>query len=161
MKPQWKSRAQQDVDSHGVCEEYSQLVSRAESENQALLLYKRGIDWCLEHNSPSLNLLRDYKEACKENGVFLDTAFNGELLDAQTVYVFHNCKGTIEVDLNVEKAIIPMLYFANGCEVEVRRPKESTIGCITVPIYIFGSNTIMTEHSDFINFKIYNERCLQ
>lgn len=158
MEPQWKILAQRDVDSHGVCDEYSRLVSRAESEDKALMLYRRGIDWCLEHNSPSVDLLREYKTSCLRNGIFIDRTFRGELLCDDTVYIFHNCKGTINIDLNVEKAIIPMLYFANGCEMTIKRLAESQVGTIQVPLYIFGANKIITENTDFVNFKIYKEK---
>lgn len=154
----WKIEAQQDIDSHGVCDEYSQLLHRSESEDKALALYKRGIDWCLEHDSPSLALLRKYKTVCELNGVYLDCVFNGDLLDDEMVYVFHNCKGTINIDLNVEKAIIPMLYFANGCEMTVKRLAESNIGKIEVPLYIFGANKITTENTDFVKFNIYYDK---
>lgn len=157
MESQWKIKAQTDVDSHGVCDEYSNLVRRAKTEDDALLLYRRGIDWCLERNSPSLSLLREHKEACERNGIFLDCTFHGELLNDNMVYIFHNCKGTINVDLNVEKKIIPMLYFANGCEITIRRCEDSNISTIFVPIYIFGANKITTENTDFVQFKIFKE----
>ena len=56
MADGWKNKAQREVDSHGVCDEYSGLVRRARDRDAALDLYKRGIDWSLENNAPSLDL---------------------------------------------------------------------------------------------------------
>lgn len=140
-----------------MCEEYRTALERSETKEDAVALYKRCIDWALGEGMPTLSLLREEYTDCDKYGVFIDRTFHGELLDSDTVYVFHNCKGAINVDLNVEKAIIPMLYFANGCEMTVRRQTGSIIGCISVPLYIFGANKITTENTDFVQFKIYKE----
>lgn len=139
MEQRWKNKALADITSHRVCDEYSALTSRAKSKVDALALYKRGIDWCLENNSPSLDLLRQYRQDCAFNGIFLDRHFDGELMIDQTVYVFHNCSGTIRVGLNVAKRIIPMLYFANGCDMVI---EGSSPSLARVPLYVFGDNRV-------------------
>ena len=156
MTANWKPLAQKDVDSHGVCDEYSQLVSRAETVDDVLFLYKRGIDWCLENNSPSVDLLRQYKSDCERNSIFIDRVFNGELLIDEAVYVFHNCQGKIYVDLNLKKHTIPMLYFANGCEIEICRPQADYFSQISVPVYTFGENKITAKPTKDINFWKYD-----
>lgn len=145
----WKNIAHEDIVSHGVCGEYSELLNRAGTASAALALYKRGIDWCLERNSPSINLLRQYKQECEQNSVFIDRTFHGEILTGEQVYVFHNCRGTIRVGLNMEKHIIPMLYFANGCAMSVKSADSSGLS-IRVPLYVFGPNSINAEVSEDI-----------
>ena len=139
MEQKWKNKALADIMAHKVCDEYSELTSRAKTKVDALALYKRGIDWCLENDSPSISLLRSYKEDCAYNGVFIDRHFDNELLIDQPVYVFHNCSGTIRVGLNVAKRIIPMLYFANGCDMVV---EGSSPSLARVPLYVFGDNSV-------------------
>lgn len=139
MEQRWKNRALADITSHKVCDEYSALTSRAKTKVDALALYKRGIDWCLENDSPSVDLLRQYRDDCAYNGIFIDRHFDGELLIDQPVYVFHNCTGTIRVGLNVKKRIIPMLYFANGCDMTVIGDSPSRV---RVPLYVFGDNRV-------------------
>lgn len=145
----WKNIAHQDIVSHGVCDEYSALLGRTETPEAALDLYKRGIDWCLERNSPSIEILRRYKDACEKKGVFIDREFHGETLIDEQAYVFHNCRGTIRVGLNAEKRIIPMLYFANGCAMSVKSADSNGLS-IRVPIYVFGPNSISAEVSEDI-----------
>lgn len=150
----WKNTARQDIIAHGVCEEYRGLLSRASSKVDALALYKRGINWCLENNSPSIDFLRDYKEDCYFSGIFIDRHFDGEVLIDQPVYVFHNCTGTIRVGLNKSRRTIPMLYFANGCEMDIKGIEGSEISP-RVPIYIFGKNRVSAEQSKDITCVIY------
>ena len=154
MGQEWKNTALSDIRLHNVCNEYSALVSRAPSKVDALALYKRGIDWCLENNSPSVNFLRRYKEDCEINGIFIDREFHGETLDESQVYVFHRCSGTIRVGLNVARRIIPMLYFANGCDMTV---EGSSPISVRVPIYVFGANTVRAEKTDSFDPVIYRK----
>lgn len=152
MEQEWKNRALADITAHKVCAEYSELTSRAKNKIDALALYKRGIDWCLENDSPSVNLLRKYKQDCAYNGIFIDREFNGELFIDQPVYVFHNCSGSIRVGLNLEKRIIPMLYFANGCDMVIVGDSPAHV---RVPLYVFGQNRITAQTDESIEHVIY------
>jgi len=154
MEQKWKNKALADITAHKVCDEYSELTSRAKTKVDALALYKRGIDWCLENDSPSLSLLRTYKDDCAYNGVYIDRKFEGELLNSNTVYVFHNCSGTVRVGLNVQKRIIPMLYFANGCDMTIVGVPPAGV---RVPLYVFGENNIVADKDDFIEPVIYRK----
>lgn len=152
MEQSWKKMALADITANRVCEEYSELTQRAKTKVDALALYKRGIDWCLEHNSPSIDILRKYRADCAYNGIFIDRHFDGELLSDMPVYVFQHCSGTIRVGLNVAKRIIPMLYFANNCEMTVVGESPANV---RVPIYIFGENKVVAEPSAAIEPVIY------
>lgn len=154
MEQGWKNRALSDIVAHKVCDEYSELTARAKTKVDALALYKRGIDWCLENNSPSLDLLRSYKADCAYNGIFIDKHFDGELMTDTNVYVFHNCSGTIRVGLNIQKGLIPMLYFANGCDMTIEG--DSPV-LVRVPFYIFGDNKIVVDEKGIIEPVIYRK----
>ena len=154
MGKDWKKRAIFETTAKNVCSEYHGLMERCEKIEDVFDLYKRGVDWSLENDAPSLSLLRDYKEECEKNGIFIDRRFNGEVLDSQQTYIFHNCTGTIRTGLNIEKRVIPMLYFANGCNMTVEA--SATIDMKTrVPLYIYGDNTIRAEQSGHIECILY------
>lgn len=154
MERRWKNKAMSDILAHNVCAEYEGLLSRADSKVSALSLYKRGVDWCLENNSPSIDLLRNYKADCEANGIFIDKHFDGELLNDTMTYVFHNCTGIVRVGLNLKKKIIPMLYFANGCRMKVVGDSPFFV---RVPFYIFGNNEVVVDPSGAIEAKFYRK----
>lgn len=156
MTPDWKKRIEKEAQSNGICAEYAALIDRASSKESLIDLYKRGIDWCLENDCPSLQSLRQEASGFERLGIFIDHHFDGELLNDQQVYVFHNCTGTIRVGLNVERKIIPMLYFANGCEMTTLHGGTKGLA-VRVPIYIFGDNRITSESSEDVVFKIYKK----
>lgn len=101
--------------------------------------YIKNPDWCLERNFPSLDLLRENFSNQQHKGIFIDEDFEDNELKDNLVYVFHNCNGRINVGLNLEKSLIPMLYFANDCDIWVHCEDS-----IKIPIYIFGHNVINT-----------------
>lgn len=145
----------QDARSNGICVDGYDYMRKSSIES-LVRYYKANPDWCMERNYPTLDILRkDFdNEKLQDFGIFIDHTFKGELLDKHQVYIFHNCKGSIKTALNYDAEIIPMLYFANGCNM--------TIGCdqlnvfpIRVPLYIFGENNIKAEspNANFIFYK--------
>ncbi|MDE6009331.1 MAG: hypothetical protein K2G90_09005 [Muribaculaceae bacterium] len=166
----------------GICADgYRQMLESADID--ALIeYYTAQPDWCLERNFPDLETLREHFADAGDKGVFVDRTFNGELLNERQVYVFHNCKGKIKVGLNLEKAIIPMIYLANGCRMRIEgvaglspndKPLAGTgrlgnlppiraVGKppshnlpIRVPIYLFGKNDVTAESDENVEFKVY------
>lgn len=91
-------------------------------------------DWCLERCFPSLETLRDEFSDCEDKGVFVGRTFNGETFDRLQTYIFHNCKGTIKVAMDYDNAVIPMLYFTNGCDVTVSCEQKNNPP-VRVPVY--------------------------
>ena len=139
-----------------MCEENRHALEGVESKSDAISLYKKTIDWALEEGYPDLDTLRKFFSDCEAYGIFIDRHFDGELLDNHAVYVFHNCLGTIRTGLNVERRIIPMLYFANGCDMRVEGIKGSGMS-VKVPLYVFGrDNLISCEQSDDIICTTFN-----
>lgn len=154
MERDWKKYVRREASAHHMCEENRDALERVQTKAEAVELYKKTIDWALEECYPSLPVLRRHFSDCGMYGVFIDREFHGEILNAHQVYVFHNCKGWIRTGLNAEDAIIPMLYFANGCDMTVKSSDD--FGLATkVPLYIFGENWINTERSENIDCRIY------
>ena len=145
----------------GICADgYRQMLESADKD--ALVeYYTAQPDWCLEHGFPDLQTLREHFADAGNKGVFVDRTFNGELLNDLQVYVFHNCKGRIKVNLNVEKSIIPMLYFANGCDMTVDFHQPASVSSVRqlppvkVPIYSFGKNDVTAVSDENVEFKAY------
>ena len=141
----------------GICADgYKQMLSSTDARAM-VHYYVQNPDWCLERDFPTLPMLREYFADESAKGVFVDHTFNGELLNDLQAYIFHNCKGTIKVGLNVDKAIIPMLYLANGCRLRIVgvgdiKPQISS----EVPIYTFGKNDYSARDNKFVKFNIYN-----
>ena len=138
----------------GICADgYRQMLESADID--ALIdYYIANPDWCMERNFPDLETLREHFANAGNKGVFVDRNFNGELLNDLQAYVFHNCKGTIKVSLNVDKGIIPMLYFANGCDMTVISNVKRLLP-IRVPIYLFGKNDVTAVSDENVEFKVY------
>lgn len=156
MEENWKRQVRREASVHHMCEENRDALSSIETKKDAVDLYKKTVDWALEEGYPSLDTLRRDFSDCEEYGVFVDKHFNGELLNEQQAYVFHQCTGEIKVGLNLEKRIIPMLYFANDCNMVVKSSGSSpTPFPIRVPCYIFGQNRISVENSEDLECKTY------
>lgn len=139
----------------GICAEgYGKM--REYDRDKLIDYYLENPDWCLERNYPTLSELREHFSDIEDKGVYMDKTFHGELMNDLQVYIFHNCKGTIKVGLNIEKAIIPMLYVANGCRLRIvgtgilaKKPSE-------IPVYIFGENDVSARDNRFVKFKKYS-----
>lgn len=138
-----------------MCAENRSALESVDTKADAVALYLKTIDWALEEGYPNLLTLRRDFSDCEELGIYIDKDFHGEILNQRQVYVFHNCTGTIRTGLNLGKRIIPMLYFANGCDMNVRGIPRSAMQ-VRVPLYIFGDNRISGEQSEDILCKIYS-----
>lgn len=137
-----------------MCEENRTALEGIDTKADAIELYKKTIDWALEEGYPTLETLRQDFSDCEEFGIYVGRRFHGEILNREQVYVFHNCTGTIRTGMNLNKRIIPMLYFANGCDMSVKGIGDRNMQ-IRVPLYVFGENRVVGEKSDDIICKIY------
>lgn len=143
----------------GICiDGYNEM--RTDNPDMLIDFYIKNPDWCMERDFPTLDVLKEYFPDIEDKGVFVGKAFHGELLNDLQVYIFHNCTGTIKVGLNVDKAIIPMLYLANGCKLRIvgagdYRPKRGSERT-AVPVYVFGKNDVSAKDNAFVKFHRYN-----
>ena len=145
----------------GICAEgYRQMLGSADV-NTMVDYYVANPDWCLERSFPDLQTLTEKFADCEDKGVFVNKTFHGEVLNERQAYIFHNCKGTIKVGLNVDKAIIPMLYLANGCRLRIvgvgdiapKIPSE-------VPVYVFGENELSAKDNKYVKFITYKHKLI-
>lgn len=153
-KQEIKECLMEDARAKGICAEgYGQM--RAYDRDELIDYYLRTIDWSLECGFPSMKVLRNEFSDIEERGVFVDIQFGGETLTGKQTYVFHHCKGVVNVAMDYENAVIPMLYFANGCNMEVRCEQKND-PAIRVPLYIFGRNKVKAEdnaNAAFVRYK--------
>lgn len=154
MSNLWKNTLRREASAHGMCADFRADLETVDTKHDAIALYKRCIDWAMEEGYPSLVTLRRDFSDCEVDGVFIDKHFKGEVLIDNQVYVFHNCTGAIRTGLNAKRHIIPMLYFANGCDMDVKGIEGSAMQT-RVPLYIFGQNRIGAEQSEDIVCKTY------
>lgn len=151
----WKPYLQHLAREHRMCADNRAYLSACETKEDAIRLYKQTIDWALEEGYPDLDFLRKEFADQQSQGLYVDHHFDGEILNEHQVYVFHNCSGTIRVGLNLSKKIIPMLYFANNCDMTILGIEGERIFPDRVPLYIFGKNKINASNSDTIEIRIY------
>ena len=158
MKPEWHNILRREASAHHMCAENRHALDCADTEAEAIALYIKTIDWALEEGYPSIEVLRRYFTDCEEYGIFVDKVFHGELLDDRQVYVFHHCKGTIRTGLNIPRRRIPMLYFANGCEMSLlAKAQPLSIKPSMVPLYVFGENHISTESDqEYVTWRVFD-----
>lgn len=99
-----------------LCDNYRKPLENCENVAQAIRLWKNAISFALLEQFPTKEELLAYtsKETLAENGVYVDTVFNGERIDGHICCVFLNCKGRIETGLNLEKQIVPKFYLSEG-----------------------------------------------
>lgn len=122
-----------------LCENYRNPLERCETAAQAIRLYKNCISWALQERYPTKEDLLAFasKETLAENRVYIDTVFNGERIDSHICCVFLNCRGWISTGLNIDKAIIPMLYLSEGSDLKVK-VDDGLLHPISVELY-YGS----------------------
>lgn len=148
MEKDWKKQLRHEASLHHMCGENRAALSEVKSKVEAVALYKKTVDWAIKEGYPDMETIRRYFSDADASGVFVDRHFDGEVLDDQQVYVFHNCTGTIRTGLNVDKAIIPMLHFANGCDMRVESCNADNMPCpVRVPLYIYGDSRVEAEES--------------
>lgn len=141
----------------GICLDGFEKI-RSGDRDEMIEYYLKIIDWSLERSFPDLHVLTESFADCEDKGIFVGKTFHGELLNDLQTYVFHKCKGTISVGLNVDKAIIPMLYLANGCRLHIMgvgdiKPRKRS----EVPIYTFGKNDVSARDNRYVKF-IHHKR---
>lgn len=154
MDANWKRQLRREASAHGMCRENRFALDSVETKEEAVSLYKKTIDWALEEGYPNFGTIqRDFSD-CEDLGIFVNKEFHGELLNDQQVYVFHHCTGRIRTGLNTKEKIIPMLYFANGCDMTLASGGDQSSE-VRVPLYVFGRNLIKLDASGNVVFKTY------
>jgi hypothetical protein len=148
-----KNKLMREARQRGICAEGYGFM-RGCDRDQLVDYYVANPDWCMEQMFPSLDFLHSEFSDCEDKGVFVGRTFNGEVFGEKQVYIFHNCKGTIKVAMDYDNAVIPMLYFANGCNMAISCDQPNNPP-IKVPLYVTdeGNNSIdyvVADNCEFI-----------
>ena len=130
----WKDILIERAKEQGMCRENFTALERLSDKRSAVALYKKTVDWALENGYPGLDVIREHFNGMEQDGIYVDLDFKYDEVVSQ-VAVFHNCSGTIRTGLNVETAVIPMLYLANGSRLVIDG-NGSTDWAVTVPVYV-------------------------
>ena len=133
----------QEAKDKGICDEGYNTMLKLKGKG-LVNYYLKTIDWSLERDFPSMDILREHFSDKEDLGLYVDKTFNGDYFSDKQTFVFHNCKGLMYVGMDYDNAIIPMLYFANGCDVTIVCGQQNAFP-IKIPIYSFGDNKIVTE----------------
>ena len=158
MSSNWKPYLQRLAREHKMCADNRAYLNACETKEDAIRLYKQTIDWALEEEYPDLDFIRKEFANQERDGIYVCHHFDGDILNEQQVYVFHNCTGTIRVGLNLAKKIIPMCYFANKCDMKILGIDGERIFPDRVPLYIFGDNKINASNSNTMEVRIYKHK---
>lgn len=148
---QLKETLMEDARLGGICAEGYGLM-RGYDRDELIDYYVQNPDWAIERGFPSLELLRREFADIEEKGVYVGRTFDGEVFDKLQTYIFHDCKGTIRVAMDYENAVIPMLYFGNGCHIRVECGQKND-PAINVPLYIAEDCKVVGAKTDNCNFK--------
>ena len=154
---QLKEMLMEEARRGGICAEGFREM-RTDSIGKLVDYYVANPDWCMERSFPSLEILRREFYDCEDKGVFVGRTFNGEVFSERQVYVFHDCKGTIKVAMDYDNAVIPMLYFANGCNMTISCDQPDNPP-IRVPLYVTdeGDNSVdyaVDDNCEFVRHTI-------
>lgn len=158
-KMELKEMLMQSARAKGICIDGFREM-RADSIGKLVDYYVANPDWCMERGFPSLEILRSEFSDCEDKGVFVGRTFNGDVFCEKQVYIFHDCKGQIRVGWDADNAVIPMLYFANGCDVTIISDGKPCLVPVQVPIYSFGENRVEAISDLSVKFKLFNSDLL-
>lgn len=148
---QLKETLMKDARRGGICAEGYGLM-RGYDRDELIAYYVQNPDWSIERSFPNLELLRREFADIEDKGVFVGKTFDGETFAKLQAYIFHDCKGTIKVAMDYENAVIPMLYFANGCNIRVECEQKND-PAINVPLYIAEDCKVVGAKTDNCIFK--------
>lgn len=140
----------------GICSQGLGIMENS-GIDQLIEYYKQTIDWSLERGFPSFRTLVFYFADLDSKGIFVNRTFDGEVFSKQQVYVFHNCQGSIKIEMDYDNAVIPILYFDNNCEMTVTcTQKRNKSNPIKVTIYSAESRVIpvASKYAEFNLHKI-------
>lgn len=148
---QLKETLMEDARRGGICADGYGLMHSYDRDG-LIDYYLAHLNWGMKHDFPSLELLRREFSDIEDKGVFVGRTFDGEVFDKLQTYIFHDCKGTIRVAMDYENAVIPMLYFANGCRMRVECEQKND-PAIVVPLYIAEDCKVVGAKTDNCVFR--------
>ena len=93
-----KKQLKQDGIAKGLCSQYQGLIDRSQSIEDLVRLFIRGIDFCIKHNYPTLEFMREHFKGISEPyGGFVDDDIP-ELRNMPDVVLNGHCRAFLEYD---------------------------------------------------------------
>lgn len=93
-----KKQLKQDGIAKGLCSQYQGLIDRSQSIEALVRLFIRGIDFCIKHDYPTLEFMREnFKGKSEPYGGYVDDEITG-LRNAPDVVLNGGCKAMLEYD---------------------------------------------------------------
>lgn len=134
---------------------YERAVRLCKTKADVINLYRRSIHWCVGAQFPSIEYLREYQSDQQENGLYIDHVFTGETISTQQAYIFHNCSGTVNVEMSYDRKRpnIPMLYFVQDNDVTLTCNQDNKGYPIEIPLYVAEGNRVCVTPSEGAIFK--------
>ena len=157
---QWKKELTKQAREKKMCADNRAYLSCCENIHDVVRYYKQTIDWALEKDYPTLDVVRREFIGLESEGIYVDHVFNGEILKEHQVYVLHNCKGLLKLELNVETAINPIIYLGNGCDIIIEGLIINKPTSTKYSIVSFGDNIIKTINVEKVEYKIRKHKKL-
>ena len=145
----------------GICRQGRDFLAGLGSLERILDYYVQNPDWCMERDFPSYDTLEklsldpECRSLLEKAGVYVGKEFQGELLNERQSYVFHRCRGWITASLNIERHLIPIYYFANGCEMTVQGSDVCFNNPVRIPLYLTASCKVKCEKNRSFYFPRY------
>lgn len=158
MKKELKEILMDGARNAGICKDGYGHLGRLSDKGAAVDYYLANPDWCIECGFPSLDVLRTEFADCEDKGVYVGRTFDGEVLRERQVYVFHACKGWVQIGWDAERAIIPMLYFANGCDMRVCGDGADRERPLRIPMYVFDGEKIEAVDGRDAEFRTHRQK---
>lgn len=150
-----KEEIRRQCTEKGICEIGVALVEKAKTDSDFIRYYKQQITGCLKAGFPDLRFMRKHRKMLSKNGIYVDAHFDCDVLRSMQTYVFYNCTGIIQVEMDTERCIIPNLYFAGGCDITVVCSQDNVMP-ISVSLSVFGEDKVKCYDSTGAHFFKYN-----
>ena len=110
-----KKQLKQDGIAKGLCSQYQGLIDRSQSIEALVRLFIRGIDFCIKHDYPTLEFMREnFKGKSEPYGGYVDDEITG-LRNAPDVVLNGNCKALLEYD----EYSVSRLYVRHGSQAAI------------------------------------------
>lgn len=155
----------EDGAKHGMCEKFQRILSGQElAIDELLMLYHRGLDFCIEHDWPGIDLVRLFSnDDLERNGIYYDrlgkfianqfTVVNGSsdctiVIPAWmvcSIYVRHNSRIRLIVEDNANCYVTT--HDNSVVEVISKSPKSRL--CASM----YSCNSIASDKFDKVNYK--------
>ena len=108
--------------ANGVCDKFKkELQQEGLSDDQLCMMYHRGLDFCIEHNFPSQEIVQMFdKDVLYRNGIYYD--YKG-IADTRSHFIVAN--GESDIDLTIDGVV--SLYVRDNSVARLRLTRDAFV----------------------------------